>query len=72
MTKMQMVRIRMRKAHGSYRVGEIVELPERDAESLMAWEYAERVHDNQQKLIETATAESKAETADATPKRRRK
>lgn len=67
-----MMKIKMKKAHGSYRVGEIVELPERDAESLIAWEYAERVHDSQQTLIETATVETRAETADVTPKRRRK
>lgn len=72
MTKIQMVRIRMKKAHGAYRVGEIVELPERDADSLVAWEYAERAQDAQQNLIETATDEPKTETADVTPRRRRK
>lgn len=71
MTKIQMVRIRMRKPHGSYRVGEIIQLPERDAESLIAWEYAERANDSQT-LIETATDEPKVETADVTPRRRRK
>lgn len=71
MTKIEMVRIRMRKAHGAYRVGEIVELPERDAESLIAWEYAERATDTQS-LIETASVEPIAQTADVTPRRRRK
>ena len=71
MTKIEMVRIRMRKAHGAYRVGEIVELPERDAESLIAWEYAERAHDSQT-MIETASVEPVAQTADVTPRRRRK
>ena len=72
MTKIEMVRIRMRKAHGAYRVGEIVELPERDAESLIAWEYATRVDDSQQSLIETAAVEPVVETADVTPRRRKK
>jgi len=71
MTKIEMVRIRMRKAHGAYRVGEIVELPERDAESLIAWEYADRATDTQS-LIETASVEPIAQTADVTPRRRRK
>lgn len=71
MTKIQMVRIRMRKAHGAYRVGEIVELPERDADSLIAWEYAERAADTQT-FIETASVEPVAQTADVTPRRRRK
>lgn len=71
MTKIQMVRIRMKRPHGAYRVGEIVQLPERDAESLIAWEYAERANDSQT-LIETATTDPKAETADVTPRRRRK
>jgi hypothetical protein len=71
MTKMEMVRIRMRKAHGAYRVGEIVELPERDAESLIAWEYAERAADKQT-MIETASVEPATQTADVTPRRRRK
>jgi hypothetical protein len=71
MTKIEMVRIRMKKPHGAYRVGEIVQLPERDADSLIAWEYAERVSDSQA-MIETASVEPAAETADVTPRRRKK
>jgi hypothetical protein len=36
MTKIEMVRIRMRKAHGAYRVGEIVELRGRTAPTQLA------------------------------------
>jgi hypothetical protein len=66
------MKIRMAKVYGAYGKGEIVELPERQAESLIAWEYATRVDDSQQSLIETAAVEPVVETADVTPRRRKK
>jgi hypothetical protein len=66
------MKIRMAKVYGAYKKGEIVELPERQAESLIAWEYATRVDDSQQSLIETAAVEPVVETADVTPRRRKK
>jgi hypothetical protein len=66
------MKIRMAKVYGAYTKGEIVELPERQAESLIAWEYATRVDDSQQSLIETAAVEPVVETADVTPRRRKK
>lgn len=66
------MKIRMLRQHGSYRVGEVVDLPPQQAERLMAWEYAAAVRDTQQELIETASVEPAAETADVTPRRRRK
>ncbi|NBW13362.1 MAG: hypothetical protein EBR82_35670 [Caulobacteraceae bacterium] len=62
----------MARAHGAYKPGEVIDLPERQAQSLIAWEYATEVRDNQQTLIETASVEPVAESADITPRRRRK
>jgi hypothetical protein len=66
------MKIRMARAHGAYKVGEVIDLPERQAQSLIAWEYATEVRDSQQTLIETASVEPVAESADLTPRRRRK
>lgn len=66
------MKIRMKRAHGAYKVGEVVDLPERQALSLVAWEYATEVRDAQHELIETASVEPVAESADMTPRRRRK
>ena len=66
------MKIRMARAHGAYKPGEVIDLPERQAQSLIAWEYATEVRDNQQTLIETASVEPVAESADITPRRRRK
>lgn len=66
------MKIRMKRAHGAYRAGEVIDLPERQALSLIAWEYASEVRDAQQSLIETASVEPIAESADMTPRRRRK
>lgn len=66
------MKIRMARQHGAYKPGEIVDLPERQARSLIAWEYATEVHDSQRLLIETASVEPVAESADVTPRRRRK
>jgi hypothetical protein len=62
----------MARAHGAYKPGEVIELPERQARSLIAWEYATEVRDSQQTLIETASVEPVTESADITPRRRRK
>jgi hypothetical protein len=62
----------MAKQHGAYKPGEVVDVPERQAQSLIAWEYATEVRDSQQTLIETASVEPVAESADVTPRRRRK
>jgi hypothetical protein len=50
----------------------VIELPDQQALSLIAWEYASEVRDGQQTLIETASVEPVAESADLTPRRRRK
>lgn len=65
------MKIRMARQHGAYKPGEVVDLPERQAQSLIAWEYATEVRDKQQTLIETASVEPAAERADVTPRRRR-
>jgi len=66
------MKIRMARQHGAYKAGEVVDIPERQASSLIAWEYATEVRDSQQTLIETASIEPVAESADVTPRRRRK
>ena len=66
------MKIRMAKQHGAYKPGEVVDIPERQARSLIAWEYATEIRDSQQTLIETASVEPVAESADMTPRRRRK
>jgi len=65
------MKIRMAKAHGSYKLGEVVDLPERQAQALIAWDYATEVRDTQQTLIETASIEPVTERAEVTPRRRR-
>ena len=66
------MKIRMSRELGAYKPGEVVDLPERQAQSLIAWEYATEVRDAQQTLIETASVEPAVESADLTPRRRRK
>lgn len=65
------MRIRMLKAYGAYKAGEVLDLPQRQAEGLIAWEYAAAARDEQQTLIETASVEPQTEKADVTPRRRR-
>jgi hypothetical protein len=65
------MKIRMAKAHGAYKPGDVVDLPEQQAQSLIAWDYATEVRDTQQQLIETASVEPVVERADVTPRRRR-
>lgn len=64
------MKIRMSRPYGAYKAGESVEVDPGLAARLLAWGYA--VEDRQQDLIETAAVEHRAETADVTPKRRRK
>ena len=58
----KMMKIRMNRAYAAYKKGEVVELPEQQAESLIAWEYATRATDADQPLLD----------APANPKPRRK
>jgi hypothetical protein len=62
----------MLRPYGAYKPGEVLDLPERQAEGLVAWEYGTEVRDSQQTLIETASVEPVAETADVTPRRRKR
>ena len=66
------MKIRMLKAYGAYKAGEVLDLPQRQAEGLVTWEYAAAVtRDQQQALIETTSVEPVAEKAEANPRRRR-
>lgn len=65
---MTTIRVRMKRAYGAYKQGEVVEVDEGLASRLFAWDYATR--DTQQTLIETAALEPDAERADVTPRRR--
>lgn len=65
------MKIRMLQSFRAYRRGQV--LP--DVPDGMANDWIRRglaVEDRQEQLIETAMVERRAETADATPKRRRK
>ena len=66
------MKIRMLRQHMSYKVGDVVELPDVDAASLIAWDYAKEVTDQQRPLVETAAVEPRSERADVTPQKRRK
>jgi hypothetical protein len=65
-----MKKLRMLRSFQNYRAGQVVEIPGGRAQELIARRFA--VEDRQQELIETAAVEHDVETADATPKRRRK
>lgn len=65
------MKIRMLRPYGAYKAGEVLDLPQRVAEGLIAWEYAAAARKDQQTLIETASVEPKVERADVTPRRRR-
>ena len=65
MTKLKFVR-----AWRAYRTGQVVDVPGGLAAQLVAQRVA--VEDRQGNLIETAAVEPATETADATPRRRRK
>lgn len=64
------MKIRMTRAYGAYKVGETIQADTGLAARLMAWGYA--VEDKQQDLIETASVEHRSETADVNPQRKRK
>lgn len=65
------MKIRMKRPYGSYKAGEVVDVTDDLAGRLVAWEYA--TEDRQRDLlVETATDEPQSETADATPKQRRR
>jgi len=53
---MKMMKVRMSKPYAAYKKGELVELPERQAESLIAWEYATRAADAEQPLLDPPAA----------------
>jgi hypothetical protein len=62
------IRVRMQRAYGAYKAGEVIEVDESFASRLFAWDYARR--ETQQSLIETAAVEPVAEQADVTPRRK--
>jgi len=66
------VKIVMKRHHGAYKPGEVVDLPDNDARALIAWEYASEAPpaDKQQTLIETASVRPIVERADVTPRRK--
>jgi hypothetical protein len=65
-----MKKLRMLRSFRSYRAGQVVEIPGGLAQELIARRFA--VEDRQHELIETAALETDAETADATPRKRRR
>ena len=65
-----MMTLRFLLAWRGYRTGQVVELAGGLATQLLAQGVA--VEDRQQQLIETAAVEHQAETADATPRKRRR
>jgi len=65
-----MTKLRMLRSFRSYRAGQVVEIPGGLAQELISKRFA--VEDRQQELIETAAVEHDVETADATPKRRKR
>lgn len=65
-----MVKLRFSRAWRGYAKGQTADVPGGLATQLLAQRVA--VEDRQGTLIETAAVETHAETADATPKRRRR
>jgi hypothetical protein len=65
-----MTKLRILRPFRSYRTGQVVEIPGGLAAELVAKRFA--VEERQQDLLETAALEPATETADATPKRRRR
>ena len=65
-----MTKLRILRPFRSYRTGQVVEIPGGLAAELIAKRFA--VEERQQDLLETAALEPATETADATPKRRRR
>jgi hypothetical protein len=65
-----MKRMKLLRPYSSYRAGQIVDVPGGLAADWIARKIA--VEDKQAPLIETASVERPVETADATPRRRRR
>lgn len=65
-----MKKLKFVRSWRAYRIGQVVEVPGGLAAELIARKVA--VEDRQAELIETAALEPEVETADATPKRRRR
>jgi hypothetical protein len=65
-----MTKLRILRPFRSYRTGQVVEIPGGLAAELVAKKFA--VEERQQDLLETAALDPATETADATPKRRRR
>ena len=65
------MKLKMKRAYGGYRVGEVIEVDAGLAARLLAWDYASEVRDAQAKLIETASVETVAERAEVTPRKRK-
>ena len=65
-----MTNLRILRPFRSYRTGQVVEIPGGLAAELVAKRFA--VEERQQDLLETAALDPATETADATPKRRRR
>lgn len=65
-----MRKMRFVRSWRAYRSGQVAEIPGGLAAELLARKIA--VEDRQTELIETAAVEHESETADATPKRRRR
>ena len=60
--------LKFTRAWRGYRTGQVAEVPGGIAQQLLAMRVA--VEDTQQTLIETASVDHDAETADATPRKR--
>ena len=65
-----MTKLRILRPFRSYRTGQVVEIPGGLAAELIVKRFA--VEERQQDLLDTAALEPATETADATPKRRRR
>lgn len=65
-----MKKMKLLRAYGNYRTGQVVDVPGGLAAEWLARRIA--VEETQGQLIETAAVEQVVERADATPKRRRR
>lgn len=65
-----MKKMKLLRPYSSYRTGQVVEVPGGLAAEWLARKIA--IEDKQAPLIETAAIERTVETADATPRRRRR
>lgn len=70
MERAKIMKLRFKRSWRAYRTGQVAEIPGGIAVELIARRVA--VEDRQADLIETAAVEPEVETADATPKRRRR